>query len=265
MFPDLAHEGTFQDFLSGRSFNCYGEEIPQGDRRGGLSSPSLHLRVDPLDTNESSMVSFEFPRRRSPVRGYARLGRLSSFFFLVAFLPACAFGDRKIALEYEVEGGYAQTGAGFEDPIIILDFDDARPQPEYGDVRNGLGMVTAKVLAEGQSGGLWIANALAAELQARGYEVRQGSEPPLGAVPVLITGTLTQAYVRTGIFGLDCLVRARLQVLRHGVSILSREYEAENDDLGLLGTSQAYAAALSEGLRRLVEQALPDVEEALRQ
>jgi len=57
----------------------------------------------------------------------------------------------------------------------------------------------------------------------------------------------------------------RLRVLRHGVTVLTRDYEAENDDLGLLGTAQAYASALSEGLRRLIEQAMEDIEEALRE
>jgi len=184
---------------------------------------------------------------------------------LVALLPACAFGDRSIALQYEVERRYAQTGADYKDPVVVLDFDDARPQPEYGDVRNGFGIVTAKVIAEGQSGGRWVANALAAELEARGYQVQQATEAPPGTVPVLVSGSLTQAYVRTGVLGLDCLVRVRLRVLRHGVTVLTRDYEAENDDLGLLGTAQAYASALSEGLRRLIEQAMEDIEEALRE
>jgi len=48
---------------------------------------------------------------------------------LVALLPACAFGDRSIALQYEVERRYAQTGADYKDPVVVLDFDDARPQP----------------------------------------------------------------------------------------------------------------------------------------
>ncbi len=95
--------------------------------------------------------------------------------------------------------------------------------------------------------------------------MQQATEAPPGTVPVLVSGSLTQAYVRTGVLGLDCLVRVRLRVLRHGVTVLTRDYEAENDDLGLLGTAQAYASALSEGLRRLIEQAMEDIEEALRE
>ncbi len=74
-------------------------------------------------------------------------------------------------------GGPGTAGSGTRHPAVAVTVADARPEPRnrVGNVRNGLGMVTASVTT-GDDVAAWVKAALEAELLAQGLRVASSPE-----------------------------------------------------------------------------------------
>lgn len=180
--------------------------------------------------------------------------------FVLASL-GCAFGDRSIALTYQPLGAGAARGSGV---VAVADLSDARADPRVvGDVRNGWGLKTADVIIEGQDAGVWVANALAAELEACGYTVEKVTSPTAAQAPVVISGSVSEVFVSSS-FTLRSTVRASIRVTRRGVPVLNKQYVGRGKKGNVWGVSSEQEEALMLGLQDLTRQALPQILEVIR-
>jgi hypothetical protein len=171
-------------------------------------------------------------------------------------LSSCAFGDRNVRLEYETT---TSVKASKPASVSIAKFADSRGLVEYGRVRNGYGMVTAKVLAQpGQDGGEWVAAALASELEKAGCKVSRGGS----GASVTISGTLHEAFgdvymtINTG-------VGVTITVKKGGATVLNKRYDGKNVKVAWAASSSEYQSGLKLALQDLMTQAIPDVLKAI--
>jgi hypothetical protein len=89
---------------------------------------------------------------------------------LSSYLPACAFVDNEVQLEYQEVANITKTSDDLG--IIYLGlFEDARTdRSRIGVIKNAYGMETAKVLSKDDPV-VWISNTLKGNLQRKGYSV----------------------------------------------------------------------------------------------
>ena len=88
----------------------------------------------------------------------------------VVLLPACAFIDNEIQLEYQ-EIASAQQDQSKKGTIFLSLFNDDRSdKSKVGVIRNTYGMVTASVLTKDDPA-IWVSNSLAGNLKKVGYKV----------------------------------------------------------------------------------------------
>jgi outer membrane lipoprotein SlyB len=185
---------------------------------------------------------------------------MKSFLLTVALLSAlslsgCAFGDRNVSLRYESR---LQQKAAKPHTVSVQTFSDKRDRREVGRVRNGYGMVTAKVYAEGQNVGAWVADALAAELRAAGCKVVRG-----GSAPATISGTVTDAFGDL-VFMINANVEATMTMKRGGAVLLEKRFSGSNaSKLAWNGSGREYEEGLNRALQDWMEQAVPEILKAL--
>jgi hypothetical protein len=179
---------------------------------------------------------------------------------LAAMNTGCALGDRKIALLYKP---VTKVEAKSSENIAIVRFKDLRTNPDVGEVRNGYGMKTARVIAEGQDVGAWVANALADELSTAGFQVTKFNDFAPPDITIAITGTVTEAYTKM-YFNSTATVRVKVNVTKAGVSVLSKEYSGKHAVLALLVSPGEYEQALQGALQNLMKNLVPDIIEAIK-
>lgn len=173
----------------------------------------------------------------------------------IATLSGCAFGDRKLTLSYEPR---LTAKASKPHVVNVQTFADRRDRQEVGRVRNGYGMVTAKVYAPGQNVGAWVADALAAELRAAGCKVVRD-----GSAPANISGTVTDAFGDL-VFMINANVDGDITVKRGGAVVLQKRYKGTNAaKLAWTGSGGEYQEGLKRALQDLLEQAVPEILRAL--
>jgi len=180
------------------------------------------------------------------------LNRLFFIFPLIAIFGAgCAFGTRTAVLDYPGDGPWnAPAGAPL---VLINEFDDGRVQTDVGDVRNGYGMRTARVVTTSDVAE-WVTEAVATELGAKGFDVETegGSADPV----LVVTGRVVEAYTtmkrRLRVFSVDVVVS------RDGDVLLEERYSGTPDrPRGVRG--EAYAEALNEVMQILANRIADDV------
>jgi hypothetical protein len=184
------------------------------------------------------------------------LNRLFFIFPLIAIFGAgCAFGTRTAVLDYPGDGPWnAPAGA----PLVrITEFDDGRAQTDVGDVRNGYGMRTARVVTTSDVAE-WVTEAVATELGAKGFDVETegGSADPV----LVVTGRVVEAYTtmkrRLRVFSVDVVVS------RDGEVLLEERYSGTPDrPRGVRG--EAYAEALNEVMQLVANRIADDVDELM--
>lgn len=163
----------------------------------------------------------------------------------LVMLGACAFGDRKVELNYmPTAGGALPVGTSYE--VSVADFTDNRTNPAYvGKVLNGYGMHTADVLAT-NSVALWVTDAIRVELERAGFTVI----PVEDATPDTfnITGEIAQvsgeAYIRY-----KANIAFNATVIRNGETLLDQSFaNRSTGDLNAFASGDGYKEALQESL-----------------
>ncbi len=179
----------------------------------------------------------------------------------VVFVSGCALGDRKIALRYQPAA--AATG-GTGQKVAVVKFVDRRDKQEIGEVRNGYGMKTAKVYAEGQDVGAWVANALSDELTQAGFAVQKFNDAAPPEVSIAITGFVPEAYIRMFLQE-RCTIRANITVQKAGVVLLNKEYQGECKKVAWTASTGEYEAAMQGALQDLMKKSVPEIVAAIKQ
>ena len=89
---------------------------------------------------------------------------------IATLLPACAFVDEHVQLEYQDLPAVSNSAAN-QGTIFLSLFEDQRAdKSKIGVVKNGYGMETAKVLTD-DNPAVWITNTLKGNLERTGYKV----------------------------------------------------------------------------------------------
>ncbi|HEY7116420.1 MAG TPA: hypothetical protein VH475_07540 [Tepidisphaeraceae bacterium] len=137
-------------------------------------------------------------------------------------------------------------------------------EAKIGQVRNGYGMATAKVLSTDGDAGEWIRRALTDELVHAGFSVSQ-SNAPSGAASAgrvggtTVSGTVIEFMTDMGWQGYQTRIRVKCIVTRYGQERLNKEFAVEDGGSGITGSSGEYRDVLTAALTKLMRKAVPDV------
>lgn len=171
----------------------------------------------------------------------------------------CAFGTRHVVLDYPPQpirkfaarpAAAAMVGAPTTRTVAIEQFADRRADKyTIGEVRNGYGMRTAVVVAENDPAE-WVVDALAFELENRGFHVVKAGHDEQDAGIPRISGELLTVYC-TALFGYEGKTSFIARVEHNDRELLDRRYSGDGSvglNLGARATSfgTSLAWALSE-------------------
>jgi hypothetical protein len=184
-------------------------------------------------------------------------------------LGGCAFGNRHVTLSYQTVTSSAD-GQGIR-PLLVETFADERPpeQPEVGNVQNLMGMKTAKVLvADGQSIGRWVTDALIAELDAAGFDVRHADAVPEGFVGCRIGGSVEQVYIEM-YMTYDATIKLNIQIVcgdsgSEDSEIMNRAMIGSWKETAVFASASEYERVLVATLQDVLQKSLPVIESRIR-
>ena len=184
------------------------------------------------------------------------------FLFAGGLLSGCAFGDRKAALDYppvkEQSSGEAQAAPATQagGTVIVETFSDIREDKTVvGNVRNGFGMKTAKVLPQRDVTD-WVREAFIYELEAAGYTVVDGAAAPSGTAAV--SGDILRAYCDM-YFSYDGQVALRVEANKDGKVLLNQSYTGKGSvGISWAGTGDSFSESLSLALQAALQKVVAD-------
>ena len=179
---------------------------------------------------------------------------------LLLSTSGCALGNRHIALKYVAVG---ETLSATGQKVAITQFVDLREKKDVGEVRNAYGMKTARVIADNQDVGAWVANAMTTELTQAGFEVEKFTDVVPPEYKIQISGVVSEAYAKM-YMNATAQITANINITRSGVAVLSKEYSGKKAVLAVFVSTGEYENAMQGALQDLMKKCLPDVLEALK-
>jgi|GEM_PF-4802192 len=143
-------------------------------------------------------------------------------------------------------------------------FVDARNEKQLvGDVRNGFGSKTAKVLLKpGQCGAEWVTQAFVTELTAAGLAVTCKEPGQASPADFVVTGELTELYT-TLYMTYDPNVRVTVTVRSGPRLLLEKTYQGKHVEPAVVASAQEYEKAYAGTLQDILKQAVPDIAKSL--
>jgi hypothetical protein len=183
---------------------------------------------------------------------------------LAAMSTGCALGDRHVALQYKIPDNVASPQKIAQPKkVAVVKFKDLRKIKEIGEVRNGYGMKTAKVLSKEEDLGTWVANAFCKELENRGFIVNKFNDYAPPGYDVSLSGSLNECYtaIKVGFWkcNVTTTVRATVCLQKEGVQILNKEYKGLVNPFISSMDADEYGDATEAALHDLIGKALPDI------
>jgi hypothetical protein len=178
-------------------------------------------------------------------------------------LSGCAFGDRQADMAYPPapeESSMAAAAAPASTPrgaIYVGAFEDIRlDKTIVGNVRNGFGMKTAKVIPQ-RDVTVWVRDALVYELEAAGYTVVDGAAAPTGTA--VLSGDILRAYCDV-YFTYDGLVILRIEARNNGRALLNQSYSGTGSTgLNWAATGDSFSESLALALQAALQEFLADL------
>lgn len=136
-------------------------------------------------------------------------------------------------------------------------------------MRNGYGMVTAKVLSTDGGAPEWVRRALGDELANAGFVVSRTAAPGQQAGNwssggITIDGVVNEFMTDMQMEGFQTRIRVRLTVKRYGATRLDKDFYGDDGGSGITGSSDEYQAAIKAGLTKLMRRAIPEVIAAIQ-
>ena len=125
------------------------------------------------------------------------MNRLRGLFCVIAasiLMPACAFVDNEVQLEYQSVAAIPTGGSNAGTIYVSLLEDERADKTKVGVIRNGYGMETAKVLTK-DAPAIWVSNTLKGNLERSGYKV-ETVEKGFSPMPdqFYLSGSLSKVY-----------------------------------------------------------------------
>jgi uncharacterized lipoprotein YajG len=177
----------------------------------------------------------------------------------ISCLMGCAFGDRKVPLQYT---STTTEKVAHGTKVSVVTFPDSRKKPEVGAVRNTFGMVTAKVLPDGKDVGEWVTDALCEELRRSGYEVIRSSRSEESVSNMVITGNVLEAFADLYVV-INTTLRVVVTTTKAEGAPQTKHYVGRFKPASFAATENDYDKALNGALRDLMSQLLPDLVAAI--
>jgi hypothetical protein len=170
-------------------------------------------------------------------------------------LVGCAFGDRHVSLAYQPVGTVRTSTTA---SIAVIKFQDQRRRQEIGQVRNGWGMVTAKVTIGNQDAGLWLANALADELSQAGFKVTKFTSAPESSEDIVIEGMITDIFVDM-FMTYNGRIESRIVAKKGGSVLVDRVFLAQQNNVAWWGSAKEYEQVVNKAAQDLMKRILPEI------
>src|SRR5262249_37861648 len=128
--------------------------------------------------------------------------------------------------------------------IVVTPFADERDKPAVGEVRNGWGMHTADVIADGSVRD-WVTSAGVYELGAAGSRARSAAEGPPTPNDIMISGSVLTFYCRA-YMTFDADVSFLVQIASRGqVVFTGRAAGTGSAGINWAASSEGYAESLA--------------------
>lgn len=177
------------------------------------------------------------------------------FFLTFLFLIGCAWGDRKVVLNYS---SVMPSQPKNNITIRVDTFEDKRTITDtVGYSRNAYGMRCAKVLPQ-NSVTDWVKNALKTELINAGYSVTDED-----SVANIIKGVVFDVFCDT-YFTYDGSIGIKAVLIREGEELFDKNYTAKKSGgVNWAATSTSFAKTLELTLQDVIRQVIFDVNKAL--
>jgi hypothetical protein len=169
-------------------------------------------------------------------------------------LGGCAFTNLTITPPQEPIGSNL-TGGKQRSILVVTPFTDGRPvQNRCGMQKNGYNMDTANVYCSAEPA-QWLAELLASELRASGFNVLSASETSPDAVR--LEGRLLQFFVepKVGVFTFTPEADIHIQLVASSASgmLAERNFYVKGIETSLVGTESNFQAASTAAVRSIVK------------
>jgi hypothetical protein len=182
----------------------------------------------------------------------------------------CAFGDRTVTLTYPPpahDSGEPATATASAPQapsphaaVVLRPFGDQRRRTNtssIGEVRNGWGIPTAEVVAEGDVIA-WVMKGIEAELAARGLRVLRDGPPGEPDLPVL-SGDVLTVYA-TAVFAYDGKVEFSVTLRQADQALLQQQYRGSGGAGAVwAATAESYGESLGIALQDAARKLASDV------
>jgi hypothetical protein len=189
--------------------------------------------------------------------------------FLALMAGGCAFGNRHVTSQY-TPVAHARTES--QKTFLLTEFTDNRSAgkredpKEVGWVRNGYGMITAKVYVTDCTPMKWTTDALEQELNHAGYHVKcvtaAPATAPSSADTIVVSGTLEEFFV--GMYmTYNTHVHCTIVVTRNGAKLFEKHYEADRHRGAWIASESEYRDAMVDALQGVMLTAMPEIQQAI--
>jgi hypothetical protein len=203
--------------------------------------------------------------------------RIISVFIVCTMLllvTGCAFGTRRVTLVYppeKAEISDAKVAEAAASPtingksVVLQQFADQRSNKEcIGEVRNGLGMRTADVVAE-NSVTEWVTQAVKEEMEKAGYKVTKVDSITMPTTDIVVlTGDIITVYC-IALFSYEGEVSFFAILQKDGKEILNKRYTGKGSaGLNWAASSSSYGYSLSVALASAASNLVDDIKTVLK-
>lgn len=184
--------------------------------------------------------------------------QIFSILTIISLLSGCAFGTREVSLAYPpsvAESGIKEAQASSQTAkngikVIIGKLEDKRTVTHrIGNVRNGLGMDTADVVATNDVRN-WVVDALEWELKDAGYLVaKSDSSGNDTKSAVMVSGEINEIYCDV-YFNYDGKATVILKAMQNGKDVVNNTYTGTGSaGMNWAASSEAYNESLAKALQ----------------
>ena len=175
-------------------------------------------------------------------------------------MQGCAFGDRDVDLAYSPTSTITSNSA---QKVAVMTFVDDRPNQEaVGEIRNNLMIKTANVTSSNEVS-TWISDALIAELEQTGANVR-GSDSGLNSeIALTINGSVQESFIKQMGWLMTTTVRAQVSLNKDGVTYSDTEYVGKSTGVLVAPSVSQYRNLLESALQDMMDTLIPDILDAM--
>jgi hypothetical protein len=175
-------------------------------------------------------------------------------------MQGCAFGDRDVDLAYSPTSTITSNSA---QKVAVMTFVDDRPNQEaVGEIRNNLMIKTANVTSSNEVS-TWISDALIAELEQTGANVR-GSDSGLNSeIALTINGSVQESFIKQMGWLMTTTVRAQVSLNKDGVTYSDTEYVGKSTGVLVAPSVSQYRNLLESALQDMMDTLVPDILDAM--